>query len=245
MTHYRPNGALCSAEPDRCISGGCAQPHTVHTHHTRMRPESLAWQLRNWSPSRDQLSALRLEMPEYWRPACSMEPLHTLSVPTLLLCNPFSSHPWYLTVARDVPHAHTHRAGQQLPIWQPNPCIEVECKPSRRPGTPVGTAYSITSAQDTRNPLAQSSTRAGCMISQFTYEAEPNEVGFANECAANAFLARTRDPLHNYPLNCPMIANIGRNMPATMKPTTTPRNTISIGSSAAVKPSTASSTSRS
>lgn len=49
----------------------------------------------------------------------------------------------------------------------------------------------------------------------------------------------------NHEPSCPMIANIGRNIPATMNPTTTPRNTINIGSSAAVKPSTASSTSRS
>ena len=47
------------------------------------------------------------------------------------------------------------------------------------------------------------------------------------------------------PLSVPMIENIGRNMPATMKPTITPRNTISIGSSAAVRLLTASSTSRS
>ena len=34
--------------------------------------------------------------------------------------------------------------------------------------------------------------------------------------------------------NCPMMANMGRNMPATMNPTTPPRNTMSMGSRAAV-----------
>ena len=50
---------------------------------------------------------------------------------------------------------------------------------------------------------------------------------------------------HRYWLSCPMMANIGRNIPATITPTIPPRNTIISGSIAAVMLSTASSTSRS
>lgn len=46
-------------------------------------------------------------------------------------------------------------------------------------------------------------------------------------------------------LSWPMMLNIGRNMPATMVPTMPPRKTIIRGSMAAVRLSTASSTSRS
>ena len=46
-------------------------------------------------------------------------------------------------------------------------------------------------------------------------------------------------------LSVPMMLNIGRNIPATMVPTIPPRNTIISGSMAAVRLSTASSTSRS
>ena len=51
---------------------------------------------------------------------------------------------------------------------------------------------------------------------------------------------------HALPTYCdssPMIATSGMNMATTMKPTTTPRNTISTGSSALVKLSSAASTS--
>lgn len=48
-----------------------------------------------------------------------------------------------------------------------------------------------------------------------------------------------------YWLNWPMMANIGKNIPATIVPTIPPKNTIISGSMAAVKLSTASSTSRS
>lgn len=51
--------------------------------------------------------------------------------------------------------------------------------------------------------------------------------------------------IDSYWLSCPMIENIGRNIPATMVPTMAPRKTIISGSMAAVRLSTASSTSRS
>lgn len=57
-----------------------------------------------------------------------------------------------------------------------------------------------------------------------------------------AFLEVAPEP---HLLSCPMMLNIGRNIPATMVPTMPPRKTIIRGSMAAVRLSTASSTSRS
>ena len=108
-----------------------------------------------------------------------------------------SSHWWHMLSHTDITGGARKRTGDR---WRTS-CLPIEFTPPHRRNIPARTAYTTASAKDARNPLGPSSTRAGCMISQFTYEAESNVAGIANECSANAFRAKTGDPLQSQELS--------------------------------------------
>ena len=108
-----------------------------------------------------------------------------------------SSHWWHMLSHTDITGGARKRTGDR---WRTS-CLPIEFTPPHRRNTPARTAYTTASAMDARNPPGPSSTRAGCMISQFTYEAESNVAGIANECSANAFRAKTGDPLQSQELS--------------------------------------------